>query len=76
MELNLHPEHKIAEIWLTKKERGDRDLQRKLRQAYDEYRSQGYTVAVYLSGEQNLADMTGQLLCQNQRRLAELEARG
>lgn len=75
MELNLHPECKIAEIWLTKKERGDRALQRKLRQAYGKYRSQGYTVAVYLSGGQDLSDMTEQLLCCNQKKSAELEAR-
>lgn len=75
MELNLHPERKISEIWLTKDERGDQALQRKLRQAYGKYRSQGYTVAVYLSGEQDLADMTGQLLCYNQKKSAELEAR-
>lgn len=75
MELNLHPERKIAEIWLTKAEKGDRALQRRLRQTYHEYYAQGYTVAVYLSGEQGLSDLTGQLLCQNRRRLAELEAR-
>lgn len=75
MELNLHPERKIAEIWLTKDERGDRALQRKLRQAYGKYRSQGYTVAVYLSGERDLFDVTGQLLGYNRKRLAEIEVR-
>lgn len=75
MELNLHPERRIAEIWLTKKERGDRTLQRKLRQTYGKYRSQGYTVAVYLSGDQDLSDMAGQLLCCNQKKAAELEMR-
>lgn len=75
MELNLHPERKITEIWLTKKEREDQALQRKLRQVYGEYRSQGYTVAVYLSGNQDLSDMTGQLLCCNQKKSVELEAR-
>lgn len=75
MELNLHPEQRIAEIWLTKKERGDQALQKRLRQIGGKYHAQGYTVAVYLSGEQDLSDITSQLLCQNQRRLAELEAR-
>lgn len=75
MELNLHPERKIAEIWLTKDERGDRGFQKNLRQAYRKYHTQGYTVAVYLSGEQGLSDLTSQLLCQNRRRLAEMEVR-
>ena len=75
MELNLHPESKIAEIWLTKDEREERNLQRRLWQIYGKYRSEGYTVVVYLSGDQDLSDVTGQLLCQNQKRLAELEAR-
>lgn len=75
MELNLHPERKIAEIWLTKAERKDRSIQRRLRQIGGKYHAQGYTVAVYLSGEQGLPDLTGQLLCQNRKRMAELEAR-
>lgn len=73
MELNLHPERKIAEIWLTQNEGRDRALQRKLRQVYGKYCSQGYTVAVYLSGNQDLSDMTGQLLCCNQKKSVKIE---
>lgn len=73
MELNVRNESKIVEIWLTKAEKQDARLQKELKLVYESFREVGYTVATFLSGDQDLADTTSDLVCYNRKRIAQLE---
>ena len=77
MELNVRNESKIVEIWLTKAEKQDAKLQRDLEVLYqcfkESFHEVGYTVATFLSGDQDLADITSDLVCYNRKRIAQLE---
>ena len=73
MELNVRNESKIVEIWLTKAEKQDARLQKELKLVYESFHEVGYTVATFLSGNQDLADTTGDLVCYNRKRIAQLE---
>ena len=54
MELNVRNDSKIVEIWLTREEKQDAQMQRKLKLVYQSFHETGYTVATFLSGEQAL----------------------
>ena len=54
MELNVRNESKIVEIWLTKAEKQDAQLQKELKLVYESFHEVGYTVATFLSGDQDL----------------------
>ncbi len=73
MELNVRNESKIVEIWLTKAEKQDVQLQKELKLVYESFHEVGYTVATFLSGDQDLADTTSDLVCYNRKRIAQLE---
>ena len=73
MELNVRNESKIVEIWLTKAEKQDAQLQKELKLVYESFCEVGYTVATFLSGDQDLADTTSDLVCYNRKRIAQLE---
>lgn len=73
LEMNVHNEQRIVEIWLTRKEKNDSELREGLKSLYQDYKNKKYTVAVYCSGEQDLYRQTSDLLCYNRRRIAELE---
>ena len=73
MELNVRNESKIVEIWLTKAEKQDAQLQKELKLVYESFHEVGYTVATFLSGDQDLADTTSDLVCYNRTRIAQLE---
>ncbi len=75
MEINVRDDRKIVEVWLTREEQGDQALKEKLRPLYQQYRAKNNTVAVFLSGTQDLAEETGALLRYNRRRSAELEVK-
>ncbi len=75
MEVNVINDRKIVEVWLTCEEQGDRALKETLCPLYQQCKAKKYTVAVFLSGTQNLAEETGALLCYNRRRYAELEVK-
>ena len=73
MEINVRDSSKIVEVWLTRAEKQDAELQEKLKPMYREYKDKNYLVAVFQSGEQDLADVTSDLLCYNRKRIAQLE---
>lgn len=73
MEINVRDDSKIVEIWLTNTEKRDSALRESLKPLYAKYAQQKYLVAVFLSGERELADATSDLLCYNRKRLAEKE---
>jgi len=73
LEINVHEDSRVVDIWLTREERDDQGLQERMKSLYRDYSERHYMVAVFLSGDQDLAEETGALLCYNRRRLAELE---
>lgn len=48
-------------------------LRERLKPLYQKYKAQKYLVAVFESGDRDLADATSDLLCYNRKRLAEME---
>lgn len=72
MYVNVQTENKIVELWLTRMEREDKVFRASLAPLYQKYNSQGFLVAVYLSGDKDAYQETRALLGYNRRRLAEL----
>ena len=73
MEIHVRDGSKLVEVWLTNSEKRDRELRDRLRLLYREYRKKDYLVAVFESGEQDLAELTSGLLCDHRRRSAQRE---
>lgn len=72
MEIHVRDDRKIAEVWLTKEEQQDQAVRETLKPLYQQYKAKKYTVAVFLSGDKDLAEETGALLRHTKRRNAEL----
>lgn len=73
LEINVRDHCKIVEIWLSNSEKRDELLWERLKPLYQKYKAQKYLVAVFESGDRDLADATSDLLCYNRKRLAEME---
>lgn len=71
MEINVHDNSKIVEVWLTNSEKQDGHLHEQLKPLYQKYKEQKYLVAVFESGERDLTNSTSDLLRYNRRRMAE-----
>ena len=54
MEMNIHDDTQIVEIWLTNAEKTDPVLQNELKGIYAEYKAKKYMVAVFQSGQGDL----------------------
>ena len=74
MEVNVHDDIKLMEVWLTKQEQEDAALREQLQRMYQAYRSRKYMVAQFHSGGENLYDLTRSLLVFNRKRIEELAA--
>lgn len=75
MEIDVHEDKKHVAIWLTKAEKNDPAVRERLKPICAEYKAKKYLVAVFESGEDDLYELTRDLLFFNRRRLAELELR-
>lgn len=75
LEIRVHDDRRLVEIWMDCAEQSDAGLREKLRPLYQEYGGKKYTVAVFQSGSHDLYEQTHQLLLYNRERAAELEAR-
>ncbi len=73
MEINVHDDKKMVEVWLTRAEKQNEALQQELKPLYAQYKKKKYMVAVFKSGEQDLYQNTLALLSYNKRRIPELE---
>lgn len=71
MEINTHQESKLVDIWLSHKDQSSQDIQKRLQSIYRRCAEEKYTVAVFCSGQQDLAEETSALLQYNRRRSAE-----
>ena len=69
----MRDENKIVEVWLTREEKKDINLRERLKPLYQEYKAKKYLVAVFVSGEQDLEELTGSLLGYNKKRVVQLE---
>lgn len=73
MEINIDDHNRILEVWLGNGERHDAALQAQLKPLYAACKAHRYTVAVYLSGQQELYPALLNLLAYNKTRMAELD---
>ena len=74
MELKVHDNTKIVEVWMTNAEKNDPAVQARLKELYAKYKEKKYTVAVFHSGGGDLYQSTRDLLAYNKRKCAELAA--
>ncbi len=72
MQIKIHDESKMVEIWLNRAEQEDPAVQANLGRLYEKYRQKKYLVAVYRSGQQDFYNNVRDLLLYNRRRCAEL----
>ncbi len=73
MEINVHDDKKLVDIWLTKEERDNQKIREQMKPLCRGFSEKDYTVAVFLSGDRELIEETSALLRYNRRRIAELE---
>ena len=71
LEINTHKESKLVDIWLSHEDQSSQDIQKRLQNIYRRCAEEKYTVAVFYSGQQDLAEETSALLRYNRRRSAE-----
>lgn len=71
MEINSNKESKLVDIWRSHEDQSSQDIQERLQNIYRRCLEEKYTVAVFYSGRQDLAEETGALLRYNRRRSAE-----
>ena len=72
MEVRVHKDIKLVEVWLTRQEQTDAEILKQLRQMYQDYKSRKYMVAQFHSGGGDLYAMTRDLLIFNRKRIEEL----
>ena len=75
MEIDIHEDSKIVEIWLNHIDQNDEELNEKLKLLFADYSNRKYTVAVFKSGKEDLYEQTSQLLLHNRNYFARLEAK-
>ena len=72
MEVRVHEDMKLVEIWLTRQEQADNAIREQLQQMYQDYKSRKYMVAQFHSGGSDLYAVTRDLLIFNRKRIEEL----
>ena len=73
MQIELHDDKKLVCVWLTGAESADTAVGIKLNHLYEKYKQKKYMVAVFHSGDNDLEELTGDLLRYNRRLFAERE---
>jgi len=68
--LEVCEEKKIAYYWLSKEEKENEELRQSLKPQYGEWKRKGYKVCVFLSGSENIVELTKELLVHNKEVLA------
>ena len=72
MEVKVHDDMKLVEVWLTRQEQADDVIREQLRQMYQDYKARKYMVAQFHSGGGDLYAITRDLLIFNRKRIEEL----
>lgn len=65
LRIYMDQDRKIAEIWLTKAESNDPDVEQKLKPFYKKCKDHKFLAVVYRSGKEDLLDATKGLICHN-----------
>ena len=73
MEIHVRENEKLIEVWLTRREREDAKCKGKLEEIYSLGKEKRCLVAVFLSGQEELSDLTSALLRHNRDKLARQE---
>ena len=73
MEICVRDDSRMVEVWLTREENEDGQLRESLKPLYQRYKAQKYLVSVFLSGKEDLYDLTLDLLRNNRRWAAQQE---
>ena len=73
MEICINDERKTVEVWLSNEEKNNPAVRQRLKPLYAEYAEKKYTVAVFMSGSQDLSSLTSDELGYNRKHIAELE---
>lgn len=72
MEVRVHEDMKLVEIWLTRQEQTDAEIREQLRQMCQNCKARKYMVAQFHSGGSDLYAVTRDLLIFNRKRIEEL----
>ena len=72
MEVRVHEDMKLVEVWLTRQEQIDAVIGEQLRQMYQDYKARKYMVTQFHSGGGDLYAFTRDLLIFNRKRIEEL----
>ena len=72
MEVEVNKEKKLVCIWLTRAESSNEQLNENLKPFYKKCKENGFFVAVYRSGTEDLIETTRELLIYNMYRCDEL----
>ena len=72
MEVRVHEDMKLVEVWLTRQEQADNAVREQLQQMYQDYKARKYMVAQFHSGGGDLYAITRDLLIFNRKRIEEL----
>lgn len=72
MEVRVHEDMKLVEVWLTKQEQTDNAIREQLQRMYQDYKNRKYMVAQFHSGGGDLYAITRDLLIFNRKRIEEL----
>ena len=72
MEVRVHEDMKLVEVWLTRQEQADTEIREQLRQMYQACKTRKYMVAQFHSGGGDLYAFTRDLLVFNRKRVEEL----
>ena len=72
MELKVHDNSKIVEVWMTNAEKNDPAVQARMKELYAKYKEKKYTVAVFQSGGGDLYQSIHDLLAYNKKKCAEI----
>lgn len=72
MEIIQDEAKKLVQVWLSRKEAEDEEVQNQLKLKYAFWKKQKYMVAVFRSGTEDLQRNTLDLLAYNKKRCTEL----
>ena len=74
MQIDVHDDKKLVCIWLSHKESDQMDkTEEHLKTLYKKYKKMKYHVAVFQSGQEDVFELTSELLKYNRRLFAERE---
>ena len=73
MEIHVRENEKLIEVWLTNQEREKLEIKEQMAEIYRQGKERRFLVAVFLSGREELDELTSALLRHNRDKLARQE---